>query len=180
MDIYGVTKMAGEKIMAILAKRCSIQVMVGRFFNAVGPRETNPHIIPEILNQLRERPDGPLLLGNLFPKRDYIHVSDIADAAIAATLGTRDSYDIVNIGAGNDVTVGGLVDIFADALGRIIPIECDASRVRKTDRMRLRADNTKLRTKYGWRPQRSLEAAIEDLLATAGVPKAAAVTSASV
>ena len=58
---------------------------------------------------------------------------DSADAAIAATLSTdATAYYIVNIGAGNDVTVGGLVDLFADALGRTIPIErCNASRVRK-------------------------------------------------
>lgn len=170
MDIYGVTKHVGEKITGFLSKQGVTQVAVGRFFNAVGLRETNPHILPEIVSQLQANPAGPLKLGNLFPKRDYIHVKDIADGAVILTMGLDEPFDMVNIGAGNDVTVAGLVEVCERVLGYKIPIESDPLRVRKSDRMRLRADNTKLKMKYGWSPRRNLDNAVMQVLAAASIP----------
>ena len=52
-NIYGLSKWIGEHLVALEAKqRPSSRFVVGRLFNLYGPRETNPHILPEILSQL--------------------------------------------------------------------------------------------------------------------------------
>ena len=52
MDIYGITKLATEKLVSEFHLRTGIATIVGRFFNAFGPNETNPHLIPEIQQQV--------------------------------------------------------------------------------------------------------------------------------
>ena len=48
MDIYGTTKLATEKLASEFHLRTRIPTIVGRFFNAFGPNETNPHLFPTI------------------------------------------------------------------------------------------------------------------------------------
>jgi UDP-glucose 4-epimerase len=170
IDIYGVSKAAGEKIVTFLAKKGSVKVKIGRYFNAVGPRETNPHIIPEIVSQLASNPSEPAVhLGNLSPKRDYIHAADIASATFRVLMDAAgDSIDTVNIGSGYQHSVGELVGKFAIALRREIRIESDEARRRQSDRPNLCADITKLRTAYNWSPKYSLESAIRELAPKAG------------
>ena len=56
-----------------------------RLFNVVGPGETNPHLLPEMIAQLKAGRTG-ISVGNLSPKRDYIHVKDAASGFAAASL----------------------------------------------------------------------------------------------
>ena len=48
MDIYGLSKVAGERLMNEFHLASGTTTIVCRFFNAFGPNETNPHLIPEI------------------------------------------------------------------------------------------------------------------------------------
>ena len=62
-----------------------------RLFNVYGPRETNPHILPEILSQV-QKGQHTLKLGNIAPKRDYIYVRDVAHA-----LGVEHLDDLLHV-----------------------------------------------------------------------------------
>lgn len=168
LDIYGLTKYAGERIMGYLYERAGTQVAIGRFFNAVGPRETNPHIIPEILKQLREtRGDFALKLGNVKPKRDYIHAYDLAQAAFQVTLSDAlPPFEVVNIGSGVEHSVEDLVGYFSESLGAPIRLESVAARKRKLDRLHLCADIGKITGRYGWRTTRDLKSSVAELAAT--------------
>ncbi len=165
MDIYATTKFAAERIGWILTRRSPVRVRVGRYFNAVGSRETNPHVVPEIIEQLRASISRPRLrLGNVFPKRDYIHASDLAEASFAVlNANTDDSYDVVNIGSGMEYSVSDLVDLFSREIGCPIPIDVDKARLRKVDRPHLCASIEKIAQVYGWRPKRSLTDTIREL-----------------
>ena len=79
MDIYGLSKLTGEHLCNEFHLETKIPVVVCRFFNAFGPNETNPHLIPEIQNQVLEG-KRIIQLGNLTPKRDFIHTFDMANA----------------------------------------------------------------------------------------------------
>jgi len=163
LDVYGVTKAAGEKIAAFTARNSKTKVRIGRFFNAVGNRETNPHIIPEIVTQLRANPSGPLKLGNVSPKRDYIHAADLADSSFAVLNRGEETLDTVNLGSGCEYSVRDLVGLFEIALQRKIEIISDPERVRKNDRPHLCADVSKLHQEYNWKQTHSLQEAIDEL-----------------
>ncbi|MCB9184786.1 MAG: GDP-mannose 4,6-dehydratase [Flavobacteriales bacterium] len=163
MDIYGITKLAAERIAGEFCLRTGITTIVGRFFNAFGPNETNPHLMPEVQRQVREG-QRTLRLGNLDPKRDFIHTSDMA-RAMEALLGAGISgYEVFNIGRGIEYSVREIVEAFERQLGEPLRIEVDPARVRKVERMHLLADVSKLKRATAWEPQWGIDEGVADLL----------------
>lgn len=163
MDIYGTTKLATEKIASEFHLRTKVPVIVGRFFNAFGPNETNPHLFPEIQKQVLGGA-RTLQLGNLDPKRDYIHTEDMS-RAMSALLGMGGKgYDVFNIGRGIEYSVREIVEAFERQLGEKLSIEVDPARVRKVERMHLLADVHKLKSATGWEPRWGIDEGVATLL----------------
>ncbi|MBL0036627.1 MAG: SDR family NAD(P)-dependent oxidoreductase [Flavobacteriales bacterium] len=163
MDIYGTTKLATEKLASEFHLRSQIPTIVGRFFNAFGPNETNPHLFPEIQRQVLADA-RTLQLGNLDPKRDYIHTEDMS-CAMSALLGQGiKGYDTFNIGRGIEYSVREVVEAFERQLGEKLTIEVDQARVRKVERMHLLADVRKLKLVTGWEPNWSIDEGVATLL----------------
>ena len=163
MDIYGTTKLACERIAGAFHATTGITTIVGRFFNAFGPNETNPHLIPEIQKQVLEGV-RTLRLGNLDPKRDFIHTEDMARAMEGLLQAGVKGYDVFNIGRGIEYSVREIVEAFERQLGEPLAIEVDPSRVRKVERMHLLADVTKLKRVTGWEPDWGIDAGVATLL----------------
>ena len=87
-NIYGITKLQGEQYVQIFAAERGIKAAIVRLFNVIGPGETNPHLLPAIVAQLREGPES-INLGNTWPKRDYIDVRDAAGGFAAIAVRAR-------------------------------------------------------------------------------------------
>jgi len=145
MDIYGLSKLTGEHLCNEFHLQTGVPVIICRFFNAFGPNETNPHLIPEIQNQINAGL-RKIKLGNLTPKRDFIHTSDMANAVHSLMSYDSKGIDIYNLGRGIEYSVTEIVDAFSRQLGEKIEIEVDESRVRKVERMHLLADVSKLKS----------------------------------
>lgn len=163
MDIYGVTKLATEKLVSEFHLRTGITTIIGRFFNAFGPNETNPHLIPEIQKQVLAGA-RTLHLGNLDPKRDFIHTEDMSRAMAALLHVQTQGHDVFNIGRGIEYSVREIVDAFARQLGEPLHIEVDPMRVRKVERMHLLADVSKLKQATGWEPRWGIDEGVATLL----------------
>lgn len=165
LDIYGLSKLAGEHLMNEFHLQTSIPTIICRFFNAFGPNETNLHLIPEIQRQVNSGL-RTIDLGNLEPKRDFIHTYDMA-RAIFMLLDKFDSgIDVFNLGSGQEYSVIDVVKEFENQLGEEITIKVDQSRVRKVERMHLLADISKLKAFMNWEPEISLSEGIKTLLNT--------------
>ena len=163
LDIYGLSKYAGERLCHEYHLRRNIPTIICRFFNAFGPNETNPHLIPEIQKQILAGA-RTIKLGNLFPKRDFIHTYDMARAVRGLLERFEKGIDIFNLGSGQEFSVKEIVEAFQRQLGDSITIETDPSRVRKVDRMHLKADITKLKTFLDWKPEIGIDEGIATLL----------------
>jgi len=165
LDIYGLSKLAGEHLMNEFHLQTSIPTIICRFFNAFGPNETNLHLIPEIQRQVNSG-QRTIELGNLEPKRDFIHTYDMA-RAISMLLDKFDSgIDVFNLGRGQEYSVIDVVKEFENKLGEEITIKVDQSRVRKVERMHLLADISKLKRFISWEPEISLSEGIKTLINT--------------
>jgi UDP-glucose 4-epimerase len=163
LDIYGLSKLTGEDLCKKFWFETSTETIVCRFFNAFGPNETNPHLIPEIEKQLREG-KRVINLGNLTPKRDFIHTLDMA-AAVNRLLNTDNiGYDVFNLGRGIEYSVVEIVEAFERQLGEKIEIKVDQDRVRKVERQHLLANVTKLKKSTGWEPVWDIDEGIKDLI----------------
>ncbi|HMW96128.1 MAG TPA: NAD(P)-dependent oxidoreductase [Flavobacteriales bacterium] len=163
MDIYGTTKLATEKLASEFHLRTGIPTIVGRFFNAFGPNETNPHLFPEIQRQVLSGA-RTLKLGNLDPKRDYIHTEDMSRAMSALLSKGVSGYDVFNIGRGIEYSVREIVAAFERQLGEPLTIEVDPARVRKVERQHLLADVRKLKAATGWEPKWDIDQGVATLL----------------
>jgi UDP-glucose 4-epimerase len=163
IDLYGRTKVEGEQMLRAFALAHGTDVVLARLFNVVGRRETNPHVLPEIVDQLRSGADA-VKLGALDTRRDYVNAGDVASALSGLLDNHPEGVSVYNVGTGRAVSVKEIVEACGLALGRPIRIDHDAARLRKVDREELVADSSALRRQTGWSPEWSLERTLADLL----------------
>ncbi|HXJ36089.1 MAG TPA: GDP-mannose 4,6-dehydratase [Candidatus Eisenbacteria bacterium] len=161
-NVYGASKRFCEELFAIeRAKDSARRILTARLFNVFGPGETNPHVLPDILESLRR--GGTLRLGNLEPRRDYVHARDVADAL--ARLATYAGPETVfNVGTGVGTSVRELVATLSEVLGRSLRVEQDPARVRPIERMHLVADAGRARRELGWTARMTLREGLRDLV----------------
>jgi UDP-glucose 4-epimerase len=139
--VYGIGKLAGEKLLQSWTERTSAVGVAARLFNIYGPGETNPHVLPDICAGLRE--SDVLRLGNLTPRRDYIYVDDVARVLVdLAELGSPPAQ--VNVGTGVSTSVEDILTMISELTGREIVVEQDPARLRAVDRPNLQANNALL------------------------------------
>jgi UDP-glucose 4-epimerase len=163
IDLYGRTKVEGEALLRAYADRQGVNVVLTRLFNVVGRRETNPHVLPEIVDQLRRGSDK-VRLGALETRRDYVNAEDVASALHALLDRQPDGVSSFNVGTGRGVSVREIVEICGTVLGRSVQIEQDPSRLRQVDRAELIADASLIGRQTGWKPTWSIEDTLADLL----------------
>jgi UDP-glucose 4-epimerase len=163
IDLYGTTKAEGEQLITRFAAQTGTRCVVARIFNVIGRRETNPHVVPELVGQVHRR-SFPVRLGNMNSRRDYTDVTDVAAALAALISAPGAAHATFNVGSGSGASVADLVGICEKILGRRISVELDPGRQRSHDRMELIADISRLRSTLGWTPIRTLEQTLSDLL----------------
>lgn len=171
-DVYGFTKLHCEHFARYYAAARSLEAVLVRLFNVVGPGETNPHLIPEIVAQLQSG-RTTIELGNTWPKRDYIHVRDAASGFVAAALkGALPAGEAVpiNLGTSHQYSVAEVVAKLSEHSGLEITIQSDPGRVRPVDRPFLGADNARARDLLGWSPKFGIDEAIADLWQDSDLP----------
>jgi len=162
MDIYGTTKLAGENIAELFAKEYDIPIIGGRFSNVYGKGETNPHLIPEIEQQVRNG-KRKIHLGNLKPRRDFIYVEDLNEAIILLLEHLEEGFETFNIGTGKEYSVKEVVGAFEEVFGEKLSIHQSQEKMRNVERMHLLTDITKLQEYTHWVPKVELKEGIEKL-----------------
>jgi UDP-glucose 4-epimerase len=161
LEIYGQSKLAAEQLVGGFHAETDVSTSILRLFNAVGRRETNPHVIPHIFESLQT--SDTIRLGNLAPRRDYIDTRDVADAMLAVLEAAHGPH-VLNVGTGVAHSVGDIVETLRRILGYPIVVAQDPSRARATERMLLVADIGGIRRLTGWTPQIALDEVLRDLV----------------
>jgi UDP-glucose 4-epimerase len=166
-DIYGFTKLHGEHYVATMAAKRGLRGVLVRLFNVVGPGETNPHLLPELVAQLLAGRDT-IELGNLSPRRDYIDVRDAAAGFVAAALGAAvdpGETCVVNLGTSRAYSVSEVVEKLRRISGINFEIKQKTDRIRSIDRPVLAADNRRMTELFSWRQRYTLEDSLAALWA---------------
>ena len=165
-EIYGISKWMGEQVMGRFhADRPGLRTVVARLFNTYGPRETNPHVLPEVMQALRA--GKPIELGNLWPQRDLIYVTDTAGALVAAAQGDP-GLEVFNVGTGTGTTIEDVMETIGEITGHPVDVRQVPERMRDGDG-HLVSNPQKLMQATGWKPQYDLEAGLRQLLAAEGL-----------
>lgn len=141
-----------------------IPVGIARIFNVIGPGETNPHLLPAIIEQVLSGEE--FRLGNLSTRRDYVFSDDVADGlARLADRCRADGLLTCNLGSESAITGAELVDLVARAADRDVSIRRDPARFRESDRPILLSDCRQAHDVLGWRAETSIEEGVAAALA---------------
>lgn len=154
---YSATKIAADKLAEAFHLSFGLPVVTVRPFNTFGPRQSARAVIPTIITQCLS--GNTIRLGNIHPTRDLNYVSNTVDGFVKAAATPQAIGHTINIGSGQEISIGELATAIARLVGRPIEIESDAQRVRPSasEVERLLADSTLARTLLGWKPAISLE-----------------------
>lgn len=150
IGVYGVSKLLGERLLRDQAYRLEgCAIAIGRLFNVYGPGDPHPHLLPEVLRQLRH---GLVLrLGDLESARDFVYVEDAAEALVALLHAGQSG--VFNIGTGTAVCGRELVHAVAELIDREVEIQLDHERLRRQVRPNLCAVPDRLREMVPWWPR---------------------------
>jgi UDP-glucose 4-epimerase len=166
---YGESKVIVERMLEWLDRYQEFRSIRLRYFNACGAEpeaglgerhEPETHLIPLILRAVQT--GSPVtLFGDDYPTedgtciRDYIHVSDLAEAHIFAVehLLNNGASNVFNVGTGSGHSVKEVVSSVARVTGKKVPFTMGPRR--EGDPASLVADSSKLQTTLGWKPNRA-------------------------
>ena len=164
-NVYGLSKHLGESLLAFKTRTtenfCGIAL---RFANVIGLRETNPHLVPDVIERIRESGTPELKMGYLGSARDFIDARDLADAVVAVLLNATEKYSVYNVGSGTSTRVRKVVELLQHYAHDPRPLVEDIRRFRKFDRDTLSPDITKISTRFNWRPNFTLQESLENIV----------------
>ncbi|WP_219835835.1 UDP-glucose 4-epimerase GalE [Paenibacillus sp. R14(2021)] len=178
-NTYGETKLAMEKMMKWFDVAYELKYVSLRYFNAAGAHASgrigedhNPetHLVPLVLQTALGQRKHISIFGDDYATedgtciRDYIHVSDLADAHVLAVDRLRKGGEsaVYNLGNGTGFSVKQVIDIARQVTGREIPAVMEARRA--GDPAVLVASSDRARTELGWNPTRNK---LEDIIGSA-------------
>lgn len=174
---YGKSKLMVEDILTDISKVYNFEYVVLRYFNAAGAHisgeigeshDPETHLIPIVLQHLLNEREKISVFGTDYDTsdgtciRDYIHVTDLANAHILAYEGMvngKVSNDVFNLGNGAGYSVNEIINICEKVSGKTAVIEYADRRL--GDPAVLVASSQKIDGKLGWKPQFKLEEIIE-------------------
>jgi len=175
---YGHSKLMVEKILADFSNAYGLNYVVLRYFNVAGAHKSavigeshdpETHLIPIVLQQLLGQREKVAVFGTDYDTpdgtciRDYIHVTDLAEAhilALEALLTEKKSAEVYNLGNGLGYSVKEVIETCEKVTG--VKANVEMADRRAGDPARLVASSQKIFTELGWKAERNLEQIIAD------------------
>ncbi|MEC4018423.1 GDP-mannose 4,6-dehydratase [Streptomyces sp. H27-D2] len=151
---YSASKIGADMMALSFHHSFGLPVTVVRPFNTYGPRQSARAVIPAILAQLHSGA-REIKLGSLSPTRDFTFVTDTAAGFLALADCDRALGEVVNLGTGQEISIGALAEALIAASGRDAEVVVDPSRLRPSgsEVQRLLSDNTRAREWASWQPE---------------------------
>jgi dTDP-glucose 4,6-dehydratase len=161
---YAATKIAADALGESYHRAFQLPVTILRPFNTFGPRQSARAIIPTIISQALRLP--VVKLGRLDPRRDLTYVKDTAAGFVAIAGCDRAIGRPVNIGRGEDISIGDLVQKIGERLGRPISVQTESERIRPaaSEVERLVAGTALAQRLWGWKPEYTLEQGLDETI----------------
>ncbi|HEX6998519.1 MAG TPA: GDP-L-fucose synthase [Gammaproteobacteria bacterium] len=161
---YAVAKIAGIKMCQAYAKQYGFGAISLMPTNLYGPGDNfdleTSHVLPALIRKFHEAKErhapSVTVWGSGTPRREFLHVDDLADAALFL-MERYDSPEIINVGVGEDVSIAELAELVRRIVGYEGTLEFDRSKPDGTPRKLL--DVSRI-TALGWRPRIGLEEGI--------------------
>lgn len=165
-EAYAVAKIAGLKLCQYFRRQYGVLFHSAMPTNLYGPGDNyhpeNSHVLPALIRRFHEAARAGrqevTAWGTGSPRREFLHVDDLADAC-AFLLLQADPPDWVNVGTGAEVTIRELTELVAETVGFKGRIRWDSSKPDGTPRKLL--DVSRL-ARMGWKAKIGLQEGIKE------------------
>ena len=173
---YAIAKIAGIEMVDAYHRQHGRDFRAAMPTNLYGPGDNfdlkASHVIPALMRKFHEAREAKAprvtIWGTGAPRREFLHVDDMAAACLRLMALARDEWDrkvglpFCNVGSGEDLTIRELALTIQRVVGYQGQLEFDTSKPDGTPRKLM--DSARL-LQIGWRPRRSLEAGLRDTYA---------------
>ena len=172
-DSYAIAKIAGIKMCQAYREQYGFNAISAMPTNLYGPNDNfdleTSHVLPALMRKCHEGKDrldhdlgGPfipniVLWGDGSPKREFLHVEDLAEACVFL-MKNYDQAEHINVGTGEDISIKELAETIADVVGFEGEFVWNTDKPNGTPRKLL--DVSKIKS-LGWKPTVSLREGIE-------------------
>ena len=165
-DAYATAKIAGIKMCQAYRQQYGFNAISLMPTNLYGPNDNfdinNGHVLPSLIAKFHgslEKSEHWVvkLWGDGSPKREFLHVDDLAEACVKC-MQDYDDEEHINVGTGEDVTIKELAETVVDVVGYKNHYEWDTDKPNGTPRKVMNVDKMK---SLGWEPKISLREGIE-------------------
>tara|TARA_R110002049_G_scaffold55283_3_gene153466 strand:- start:39 stop:1019 length:981 start_codon:yes stop_codon:yes gene_type:complete len=172
---YAIAKIAGIKLCESYNRQYGVDYRSVMPTNLYGPGDNfhpqNSHVLPALIRRFHEAAqddlDEVVIWGTGTPKREFLHVDDMAEASLFVLDLPKDIYAAntqpmlshINVGTGRDVSIGALAQMVADVTGFKGKLVFDTSKPDGT--MRKLMDVSRL-TDMGWRARIDLKEGLQE------------------
>jgi len=161
---YAVAKIAGIKMCLAYRRQYGFNAIAVMPTNLYGPGDNfdldSSHVLPALIRKFHgakiAKKETVTVWGSGTPRREFLHVDDVADACLFL-MQNYDSEDIINVGAGKDITILELANLVKEITGFAGALEMDPSKPDGTPRKLL--DTGRIQS-LGWQPRITLEEGI--------------------
>lgn len=162
---YAIAKIAGIKLCQAYRKQHGARFISAMPTNLYGPGDNfdleKSHVIPALIRKMHEakeaREDAVEIWGTGKPRREFLHVDDLADALVFL-MKNYDGADHINVGVGQDLSIKELAEIIRDVVGFEGELAFDPSKPDGTPRKLL--DVSRLNA-LGWYARTSLKEGLQ-------------------
>jgi GDP-L-fucose synthase len=162
---YAIAKIAGIQLCRSYNKQFGTNFISVMPTNLYGPGDNfdlnSSHVLPALIRKFHEAKvaDKPSVIvwGSGAPRREFLHVDDLADACVHA-MKHHNGNDLINIGSGEDISISQLAVLVAEVVGFSGHIQFDTTKPDGTPRKLL---NVGRMSALGWQARISLRAGVE-------------------
>lgn len=162
---YAIAKIAGIKLCQAYRKQYGFDAISVMPTNLYGPGDnfdlTDCHVLPALIRKFHEGKehgdDNVIVWGTGVPRREFLHVDDLADACLFL-MENYSSGEIINVGWGRDISIAELAELVRDIVEFDGQIEYDKTKPDGTPRKLLEISRL---IELGWQPSIALRDGIE-------------------
>jgi len=166
---YACSKAIDEFLGLSFYQQFGLDVVIGRFFNTIGPRQTGRYgmVVPRFI-QWALRNEPVLIYGSGKQRRCFCYVGDVVDAVIDLMNCDKAAGKVYNIGSAEEIAIERLADKIIEMTGskskkEYVSYEKAYGRPIE-DMMRRMPNLERIKSTIGWEPKRSLDEALQSII----------------
>ena len=156
---YASSKRMSEILCETYSKTYGLDIQVARLFSVYGPKSPKSNLIFNIIDQIIN--GSKIILGNTYPKRDFIFISDVIIGLIKILNSKKKGFQIYNIGSGKSISVENVVKNCLTISNKKLKIISSKEKRRENEIINIQANISKMKKEFNWKTEISLKKGLE-------------------